>query len=245
MTTQVTFSAPSASAAIRATSAESIPPETRDQDVAEAVLGDVVAQPDAKSLVDLGQIVHRSAQPGRRGAGRSQISSSSRKRGRPRQRVALGVDDEAVAVEDQLVLASDQVAEGERGPVGLGALGDHLLALGRLAAGVGRARGVEDQLARRTPPRPRPAGPAPRCPRRSSGRPGRRSTSIVIGRASRLEVAPLVEDRVVGQVDLPVDGVDGAVAHHGQRVRGGPPVGRVRAPDHARCEEARRSRSRR
>ena len=51
-----------------------------------------------------------------------------------------------------------------------GALGEHRSRSRALAAVVGRARGVDDQPGARPAPRPRPAGPGTRCPRRSSAR---------------------------------------------------------------------------
>ena len=53
---------------------------------------------------------------------------------RSRDEGALVVHDHRVAVEDELVLAADQRAEGEDGEVVAGALGDHLLALPPLPA---------------------------------------------------------------------------------------------------------------
>ena len=55
------------------------------------------------------------------------------------------VDHEGVAVEDELVLAADERAEGDAGDVLAGALGEHPLALGALAGVVGRGGDVDDQ----------------------------------------------------------------------------------------------------
>ena len=64
---------------------------------------------------------------------------------RARDRLAGVVDHEGVAVEDELVLAADEPAEGHAGEVVARALGEHPLALGALAGVVGRGRDVEDQ----------------------------------------------------------------------------------------------------
>src|SRR5260370_908499 len=53
--------------------------------------------------------------------------------GGTRDRRARVVDDEGVAVEDELVLASDEPAEGDAGEVVARPLGEHPLALGPLA----------------------------------------------------------------------------------------------------------------
>ncbi len=55
------------------------------------------------------------------------------------------VDHAGVAVEDELVLAADEPAEGDAGDVVAGALGEHALALGALAGVVGGGGDVEDQ----------------------------------------------------------------------------------------------------
>ncbi len=68
----------------------------------------------------------------------------------------------------------DGVAEREGSAVGASPLGDHRLAGPALAAVVGRGRGVDDQAARRPPPRRSPGTPGARCPRRRSGRSARR-----------------------------------------------------------------------
>ena len=62
--------------------------------------------------------------------------------------LAVVVDHERVAVEDELVLAADERAEGDRAAVVARALGEHLLALEPLAGVVGRGGDVDDQRAR-------------------------------------------------------------------------------------------------
>src|ERR1700759_5521854 len=62
-----------------------------------------------------------------------------------RDRLARVVDDERLPVEDQLVLAADERAEGDACEVVARALGKHRLALCTLACVVRRGRDVEDQ----------------------------------------------------------------------------------------------------
>ncbi len=88
----------------------------------------------------------------------------------PRDRLAGAVEHEGVAVEDELVLAADQSAEGDADAVLAGALGEQALALQPLPGVVGRGGDVDDQLG------PGPGllgwlgGRAPRGPRRPSRR---------------------------------------------------------------------------
>ena len=142
-------------------------------------------------------------------------SSSSRELGGAGDHRAVVVDDHRVAVEDELVLAADEVAERDRGEGVAGPLREHALALAALARVVGRGREVDDHAWRRPAPRRTAAARAPRCPRRSSGRSTAPSSSISAAAVARLEVALLVEDAVVGQVDLAVDAADLAVGEHG------------------------------
>ena len=121
-----------------------------DDDVGEAVLADVVAHAEGEGGVDLGVLVEAVGDRSGGGLGsRGQRHVADEHLGVELRRagdgLALGRDDDALAVEDQLVLAADRVAEGEGDAVGLGALGDHRLAGGALAARVGRARRVDDQ----------------------------------------------------------------------------------------------------
>ena len=144
----------------------------------------------------------------------SQTSSSSSNCAARASSVAGVVDDERVAVEDELVLAADERAERERGDVLAGALDDHRLALEALAGVVGRGGEVDDQrrAGERLVRARRPGLPdvladrdADAVPRRArSGRP-----------RAGLEVALLVEDAVVGQVHLAVDRRDAPVREHG------------------------------
>jgi hypothetical protein len=67
-------------------------------------------------------------------------------RPRPGDDVALGIDDDAVAVEDKLVLAAYGVDPGDPRPVVAGAAGDHRLARGSLPVVVRRAVDVDEHL---------------------------------------------------------------------------------------------------
>ncbi len=68
---------------------------------------------------------------------------------RASQHLALVVDDDRVAVEDQLVLAADEVAEGEEARVVARARDEHLLALAIAPDVERRRRDVHDQLGAR------------------------------------------------------------------------------------------------
>ena len=96
----------------------------------------VVADPERERAVDLVEIRQRLFHP--RGAAaelpQQQVGLELL---RPGNHLAAGVDYEAVAVEDKLVLASDEVAEGDRDAVGAGTLGEHALAIGALTAQIG------------------------------------------------------------------------------------------------------------
>ena len=119
--------------------------------------------------------------------------------------LAGGVDRHAVTVEDELVLAADEIAEEDDGGVVARALDEHLLALERLAGVVRRRREVHDHL---------------RAGERLGGGRGARLPDVLADREAErgavqldqrrlgagLEVAGLVEDPVVRQEHLPVDG---------------------------------------
>ena len=121
MSTPDTCSAPSASTAIAATSAESIPPDSPISDVGEAVLAHVVARAEHERLVDL---VHRREHrfDARRDARVERapfgdLDLRQRQRLDPAARVELAlaergphvdVDDEQVG--DELLAARDQRA---------------------------------------------------------------------------------------------------------------------------------------
>ena len=140
----------------------------------EAVLAGVVAEREDERLVDLGcrrqrftglvdgdlRTLPRRAQ-GRNGSQRAGVTPS--RVPTPEREVddhqvlgelsaageclAVGGDDDAVAVEDELVLAADEVAEGDRDAVLDRAAGDDLpLPRHPLAAVVGRGGAVDDQV---------------------------------------------------------------------------------------------------
>ena len=157
-----------------------------EDDVLEAVLEHVVAQPQHERVVDLGLLGRQRLGQGRapaarlepdagEGRGGSWITSArlrraagrweaSRRRaaaaacevdvaqqqllaelGRAGDRGAGVVEHAGVAVEDELVLAADEPAEGDVGDVVAGALGEHPLALAALADVVGGGGDVDDQ----------------------------------------------------------------------------------------------------
>ena len=132
-------------------------------------------------------------------------------------RVAARVEDDAVAVEDQLVLPPDGVHPGDEGAVVGGPSADHRLSRRPLAVVVGRAVDVDQQ-----------PGAVLRLPRhRAGGEPAvlahRKADAHAVevddrAEPSGLEVALLIEDAVVGQEDLVVDGLDLAVVDEGGRV---------------------------
>ena len=127
------------------------------------------------------------------------------------------VDGHAAAVEDQLVLAADEVAEDDRGEVVPSALDQHLLALRRLSGMVGGGGQVDDHLR---------AGDRLGAGRRA-GLPdvladGQPDGNVVQlderGLGARLEVAVLVEYAVVRQEHLPVHGGHPAIGQDRGRV---------------------------
>jgi hypothetical protein len=196
-----------------------------DDDVGEAVLAHVVANAEGEGRVDLGVLAEAVGEGAGRdlGAGGERHVADEHPRFELRRagdRLAVGGDDDALAVEDQLVLAAHGVAEGERDPVGAGSLGQHRLPGGCLAAGVGRARRVDDQ--------PRTRGGLVGLGRardpdvladRQADRDARDIDHQRLG--ARLEVAALVEDGVVREMALAVDGRDPAAGADRERVVGG------------------------
>ena len=127
------------------------------------------------------------------------------------------VDQQRVAVEDQLVLAADEVAERDGGQVVAGALDQHPLALDALARVVrGRGR-VEDQhrAGERLVGGRRAGRPDVLADRQAEAR-----AAEVEHRAALadLEVALLVEHAVVREHGLAVDGLELAVGEHRERV---------------------------
>ena len=128
---------------------------------------------------------------------------------RPGDHLAVLVDRDAAPVEDELVLAPDQVAEQDGGQVVAGALHQHLLALVGLPGVIGRRGEVHDHLRAR---QRLGAGRRPRLPDvLADGQADRRPVQPEQrGLLAGLEVAVLVEDAVVRQEHLPVDRGDPA-----------------------------------
>ena len=147
----------------------------------------------------------------------SQTIRSSSNWGPRAMQLAVLVDDEAVAVEDELVLAADEVAEDDVGEVVTGTLDQHALALAALAHVVRGRRDVHDHLG---PGEGLLAGRRTRLPDVLADRePERRAVDAQERRAvPDLEVALLVEDAVVRQEDLPVDALNAPVREDRERV---------------------------
>ena len=95
------------------------PARERDRRHGRSRSSDVVAEPEHERRVDLGVVLERLAQR-RRAARRRELAEEELllELGGAGQHLAAGVDHEAVAVEYELVLAADGVAEGEMRPVG-------------------------------------------------------------------------------------------------------------------------------
>ena len=150
--------------------------------------------------------------------------------GRPRDHDTLVVDHARVAVEEELVLAADGVAEREVARVVARASDQHLLPLTLLADVERRGREVREQLgsSQREVGRRRPGLPHVLADRRADQRLAEaQEEEVVPGR----EVAILVEDAVVRQEPLAIHGLHRAVgAGRSRRSRGrGRSAGRRRA----------------
>ena len=122
-----------------------------------------------------------------------------------------------MAVEDELVLAAHQPAEGDAGEILARPLGEHPLAFEPLAGVIRRGGDVEDQ---RGPGHGLVAGGWTGLPQVLAHRQPDALAADVDRSAgcARAEVAALVEHAVVGKVDLAVDRVDRALREHGGRV---------------------------
>ena len=137
--------------------------------------------------------------------------------GGARDHLAFVVEHDRVAVEDQLVLPADRVAERDEARVVARAHLQHLLALAVLAD-VERRRGdVRDQLraGEREIGRRRSRLPDVLADRRADEHVAEAQQEQVV---ARREVAVLVEDAVVRQVALAVDAAHLAVREHEARV---------------------------
>jgi hypothetical protein len=131
------------------------------------------------------------------------------------QDLALGIKDDAAAIEHQLVLSSHQVAEGDVDDVVGRPRGEHALPRRALAGMVGRSRDVDHKLG--TGQRLGIGGTGrhpdvladvhPELQRALAGRDHQR---LLTG----AKIAVLVKDGVIGQVGLVVDGSDAASVKH-------------------------------
>ncbi len=191
-----------------------------DADVAEAVLAHVVAQAEGERRVDLGEVGQRLGEPARaRGRGPRRPAAPPRTGPRGRSPCPRGRRRSCVrrrrARPGRRRGCRRRSGRRRRGRARRASLRARAPCRGGTASPRGWRSG-----SRPPPPRPRPAGPAPRRPRRRSGRPACPATSTVAGSVARDEVALLVEDRVVGQPVLAVDGAHGAVGEHRERVVG-------------------------
>src|SRR5262245_47542941 len=126
-------------------------------------------------------------------------------------------DDQALAVEDQFVLAAHQIHVCERDGVVFGARGQHPLAVAPFAGVVGRSRDVDDQLRpgerldlRRTARIPDVFADV-HADQRVAVREDRR-------RPPRVEITVLVEDAVIRKEVFVVDAFQPSVANHGRRI---------------------------
>jgi hypothetical protein len=201
--------------------------------VLEAILDDVVAQPELERLVELGRLRQRLRDRSRCAVELADEQLLLELPGAGEDAAAT-VDEGAAPVEDELVLATDQVAEGERGAAGACAIDQHLLPLIALAARIRRARWVDDQLSARLDLERLGGSRNPDV--LADRQPHELARDLDRGRLrARLEIAGLVEHRVVRQPALAIDRAHLAVREHGERVVDRPRPGGVEA----RCGEVR------
>jgi hypothetical protein len=135
----------------------------------------------------------------------------------PGNQLAVLVHDEAVPVENQLVLAADEVAEGDVGEIVPSPLHEHPLPLDALSAVIGRGGDVHDHLRARER---LVAGRGARLPDVLADREADRRAVDADHRrhVAHLEVAVLVEHTVVGEKHLAVDRLHAPVGQHRKRV---------------------------
>src|SRR4051794_33022199 len=119
----------------------------------------------------------------------------------------MRVEDDAVAIEDQLVLAAHGVHPGDECAVVRGAAGDHRLAGSALAVVVGGPVDVDQDLSPvvRLPGHRAGWKPAVLADREADADAVQLNDGATV---PWLEVALLVEDAVVGEEDLMEDGLD-------------------------------------
>src|SRR6266550_2908790 len=129
----------------------------------------------------------------------------------------MRVEDDTVAVEDQLVLAAHRVDPGHKGAVVGGAAADHRLAWPALAVVVGRTVDVDQELGAMVC---LPSHRAGRKPAVLAHRQTDPDAAHLDDRAAVawFEIPFLVEDAVVGQENLVKDGLDFTAAEERRRV---------------------------
>ena len=102
-----------------------------DDDLREAVLLDVVPQAELEREPHLLEVVELGRDRAPYGNGAVALDDEQRllEPGRAGDDLSVGVEDERVPVEDELVLSADGIAEDDRAAVCACALGEHRLAL--------------------------------------------------------------------------------------------------------------------
>src|SRR6185312_9740521 len=152
------------------------------------------------------------AEPAPHRGGRVEVDEEQRflEPRRPREHLALAVEHDRVAIEDQLVLPPDRVDERDEAGCVPGTLLEHLLTLAVLADVERRRRHVQEQLGAREREVGRRRSWLPHV--LADGHAGERLAQPEQEQvAARREVALLVEDAVVGQEPLAIDGLHAAV----------------------------------
>ena len=143
--------------------------------------------------------------PGRSAADVLQLDDEEvlRERGRPVYELAVGVHEHRAAIEDELVLAPDRVHVHDPRAGFPRTSRAHVEALRALAAVVRRAVDVDDHLGSTgvVPVERRSRGPCVLAHGQSDPSPAELDGAA---RSAGLEIAALVEDAVVGELDLPV-----------------------------------------
>ena len=143
------------------------------------------------------------------------------KRRRVGEHPSIRIEDHAVAVEDELILAPDGVDPGDVGAIARGAFSDHRLARAALAVVIRRPVDVDEDV------RPVVRLPGHRTGREPAVLTHRQADSHAVPLDDRaavagLEVPLLIEHAVVRQKDLVVDSFDLAVVQEGGGVEDGP-----------------------
>ena len=188
-----------------------------DDDVAEAVLLHVVAKAELEREPHLVELGERRCQRAGGRLGQVDQSSASSNPGALATTLPSPIEHERVPVEDELVLAADGVAEDQRTAVVPRTGREHLLALRVLADVKGRRGEVDEQPGAR---RGALDSGRARLPQVLAHRQADRASAVLeqADVRSRLEVPLLVEDAVVRQQPLAIDGRDLAVLADEARV---------------------------